>query len=302
MFLEWAKSRIEHILYDRQVELSISESISQLAVTFLEMSELLKHVENEDTADDEFLACFQLLRGELNDDEAVNGDERFMEEILLIILQALQHFETFLVSEHLKSAINQVANLSKRVTNVASNEHRVAPVPSAREPKSRAEPNVVTFSSSDSTSLDLDFKGPNPYHICSEIPLDSSNSDLESSDKWQYDNVPYSDATSKLSSDCYNLAKGCSSFGGEVEIASSSDSDDSVAPRISLSDRIWFYVKELGHKVATIRLFSFDISRDQIGSLLWNVLFNDVTDLVMTSSMLIVFFIVIFNFTVSTAY
>jgi len=69
----------------------------------------------------------------LNNDDAINGDLKFIEEILIIILQCLKYFHNFIVSEHLTNIEDKVAYLSVIVS--AKNDTKITPMPSARSMK-----------------------------------------------------------------------------------------------------------------------------------------------------------------------
>ena len=143
LFLEWMKSRIDNLIYDKGTIKSIKDVIIKIWPIIEELKDVLQHVTAKEESSDDFFDCFQILRNELNDDDAINGSLQFIEELLIIILQSLKHFHNFLLSESLVIIENQLAQISMLMNErngdgtLSIIEPRVVPMPSARDMKDR---------------------------------------------------------------------------------------------------------------------------------------------------------------------
>ena len=148
----------------------------------------------------------------------------------------------------------------------------------------------------------MDYRKNDQYHICPAFSISSESGNFDkmsNSQEWIYDSIPHSECDSKISSNCYQLVpdRATGNYGNEIEnIYSIASSDDEEEP---------FLTKFRSKLFAVFNVENFEKMLPRRFSLLeflQFLIFNDLIELVIISSMLAVFAIIIFNVTVSTVY
>lgn len=121
-----------------------------------------------------------------------------------------------------------------------------------------------------------------------------------------YDSLPHTECDSQISSNCYHLIRGGSKFGNEIENAYSTAStleDPAFHTKIkSFFGGVMTNCKVIYSQNKPVAPRIDMLKNTSIMAILRTLVFNDLTEFIIISLMLVVFAVIIFNLSISSVY